>query len=176
MTLGNKEEKSKVKRKIKVLRFKPLKHLNIFPKPPSGFTGKVINEGFSVERYKNGKLHSINKPTVVAVKSGTKLWYKNGVLHRKDAPAIEYADGRKEWYLNGVKVRSFDPSQKTENDFISDYDKVTMEIEAERRRSREGYDLRSRPIFGSNKHQNSSKHEDQDPTLVRHGVSSSLYG
>ena len=35
---------------------------------------------------------------------GSKEWYLNGNLHRKDGPAIEYADGTKEWYLNGEEV------------------------------------------------------------------------
>lgn len=38
--------------------------------------------------------------------SGTKAWYKHGLLHREcDLPAIEYADGRREYYINGVLDR-----------------------------------------------------------------------
>jgi len=31
---------------------------------------------------------------------GTKTWYRNGLLHREDGPAIEHPDGTKSWYLN----------------------------------------------------------------------------
>jgi hypothetical protein len=35
-------------------------------------------------------------------KFGNKWWcLKNGLLHREDGPAIEYADGYKAWYING---------------------------------------------------------------------------
>lgn len=32
---------------------------------------------------------------------GTKLWYFNGVRHRENAPAVEYANGNKWWFMNG---------------------------------------------------------------------------
>jgi hypothetical protein len=41
---------------------------------------------------------------------GTKEWYLNGRLHRKDGPAIEYPDGRKEWYINGERHREDGPA------------------------------------------------------------------
>jgi len=30
-----------------------------------------------------------------------KAWYKNGLQHREDGPAIECTNGYKEWWLNG---------------------------------------------------------------------------
>jgi len=33
-----------------------------------------------------------------------KAWYGNGTLHRLDGPAIEYADGYKVWLVNGVTI------------------------------------------------------------------------
>ena len=30
--------------------------------------------------------------------NGTKEWYLNGLCHREDGPAIEYANGDKAWY------------------------------------------------------------------------------
>ena len=33
--------------------------------------------------------------------NGDKSWYLNGKCHREDGPAIEYANGTKAWYLNG---------------------------------------------------------------------------
>ena len=32
---------------------------------------------------------------------GNKWWCLNGLLHREDGPAIEFADGYKAWYING---------------------------------------------------------------------------
>ena len=32
---------------------------------------------------------------------GTKYWWLNGLLHRENGPAVEYASGYKYWYLNG---------------------------------------------------------------------------
>ena len=33
-------------------------------------------------------------------KYNDKHWFKNGLYHREDGPAIECADGSKIWYLN----------------------------------------------------------------------------
>ena len=32
---------------------------------------------------------------------GDKAWFLNGLKHREDGPAIEFANGTKIWYLNG---------------------------------------------------------------------------
>jgi len=31
-----------------------------------------------------------------------RYWYLNGLWHREDGPAIEYANGTREWWLNGI--------------------------------------------------------------------------
>ena len=51
--------------------------------------------------FKNGKLHRKNGPAVEYI-DGTKKWYKNGKLHRLDGPAIEWSDGTKLWYIKGT--------------------------------------------------------------------------
>lgn len=38
---------------------------------------------------------------------GTKIWWKNGIRHREDGPAVEYTNGDIEWYLYGRRY-SFD--------------------------------------------------------------------
>ncbi len=43
-------------------------------------------------------------------KFGNKYWYKNDLLHRKDGPAIEYADGEKYWWINGKLHREDGPA------------------------------------------------------------------
>ena len=35
---------------------------------------------------------------------------KNGLAHREDGPAIEWADGSKEWYINGLNHRTDGPA------------------------------------------------------------------
>ena len=64
--------------------------------------------------YKNGVLHREDAPAVVLV-DGTKEWYRNGLLHREDGPAVEKTDGTKEWYLNGLLHREDGPAvEKTD--------------------------------------------------------------
>jgi len=41
---------------------------------------------------------------------GTKRWKVNGLLHRTDGPAVEFADGRKEWLINGKRHREDGPA------------------------------------------------------------------
>lgn len=53
------------------------------------------------EKLKNGLyIHS----------SGDKVWYKNGVLHREDGPAIEFPDGGKQWRIDGNLHREDGPA------------------------------------------------------------------
>jgi hypothetical protein len=47
------------------------------------------------EELKNGRYANEN---------GTVTWFKDGVLHREDGPAVEFTDGRKYWWLNDVEL------------------------------------------------------------------------
>lgn len=49
---------------------------------------RVIKHPNGVSWFKNGLLHRDNGPAVIT-KSGTKEWYKRGKLHRTDGPAVE---------------------------------------------------------------------------------------
>ena len=51
----------------------------------------------------NGLLHREDGPACEYA-SGDKYWYLNGNRHREDGPAIEWADGSKQWYLHGEWV------------------------------------------------------------------------
>jgi len=42
--------------------------------------------------------------TVKVCDNGDKYWFLNGILHREDGPAIEWASGGKYWCLNGVHL------------------------------------------------------------------------
>jgi len=41
---------------------------------------------------------------------GTRIWYLNGLLHRHDGPAVEYADGTRAWFVNGELHRHDGPA------------------------------------------------------------------
>ncbi len=47
--------------------------------------------------------------------TSNKEWYYNGILHRIDGPAIEYANGDKEWYFEGKKHRIDGPAVEYAN-------------------------------------------------------------
>jgi hypothetical protein len=34
---------------------------------------------------------------------GTRLWYRHGLLHREDGPAVERPNGQKEYWLGGYR-------------------------------------------------------------------------
>lgn len=55
------------------------------------------------------------KKEVVFSRNGTKHWYYNERLHRKDGPAIEYANGGYEWYWNGELHRADGPAMEFYN-------------------------------------------------------------
>jgi hypothetical protein len=40
----------------------------------------------------------------------TKIYYKDGLFHREDGPAIEHANGHKAWYINGMRHREDGPA------------------------------------------------------------------
>ena len=67
------------------------------------------------EWFLNGLIHRENGPAVEYA-DGDKSWYQNGQRHREDGPALEYANGGyKAWYLNGVLHREDGPAlEKTD--------------------------------------------------------------
>ena len=68
-------------------------------------TGYVIKVNNYDDRfwYKDGVLHREDGPAVECI-NGDKAWYKNGKLHREDGPAIEWSNGDKEWFLDGKEL------------------------------------------------------------------------
>ena len=71
------------------------------------YTVKVYED--RTEWYHNGLLHRLNGPAIEYA-NGNKYWYHNGLLHREDGPASEWNDGCKEWYQNGLKHRVDGPA------------------------------------------------------------------
>ena len=49
----------------------------------------------------HGQPHRLGAPAIIT-DGGTKFWFVNGLLHREDGPAVEYANGRTEFWLNGL--------------------------------------------------------------------------
>jgi hypothetical protein len=46
--------------------------------------------------------------------NGTKVWkLPNGLLHRENGPAVEYASGNEAWYINGIKFTEQEYKYKT---------------------------------------------------------------
>ncbi len=61
----------------------------------------VDNEGI-IRWCQNGLLHRLDGPAVEWA-NGSKVWCQNGKYHRLDGPAIEYANGDKYWYIDDVE-------------------------------------------------------------------------
>lgn len=56
--------------------------------------------------FKNGKLSRDDGPAV-EMSDGSKMWMKNGHLHREnDLPAVIYSNGTQEWFKAGVMIKS----------------------------------------------------------------------
>ena len=66
------------------------------------------------EWYLNGLLHREDGPAYEYA-NGNKYWYENGQYHREDGPAIEYASGTKCWCKNGKCHREDGPAYEWAN-------------------------------------------------------------
>jgi len=56
-----------------------------------------------------GLSHRLNGPAIEWA-NGSKAWYQNGKYHRTDGPAVEYSGGTKSWYQNGKLHRTDGPA------------------------------------------------------------------
>jgi hypothetical protein len=79
--------------------------------------GLIIDKNETKFHYVNDQLHRRDGPAIEYA-DGTKIWYYLGVIHRRGGPAIEYVNGDKEWYVNGKPHRLDGPA-------------ITMEISKE---------------------------------------------
>lgn len=59
--------------------------------------------------YLNNELHRKDGPAIEFA-NGEKHWYKHGQLHRENMPACEYVSGDKFWYFNGKRHREDGPA------------------------------------------------------------------
>jgi hypothetical protein len=51
--------------------------------------------------YKNGLIHRENEPAIEWVDNG-KAWCYNGKYHKEDGPACKYASGVEIWFLDDI--------------------------------------------------------------------------
>ena len=82
---------------------------DVYIRQHSNFTGCLIDKDNDIAWYKNGLVHRENAPAIEFT-NGDKEWWLNGNYHRENGPAIERADGRKEWWLNGQVHRVDGPA------------------------------------------------------------------
>jgi hypothetical protein len=72
----------------------------------------VVVDERSTRWYKDAKckvLHRENAPAVEYA-NGSRIWCQNGQRHRIDGPAIEWWDGDKRWWQNGQRHRTDGPA------------------------------------------------------------------
>ena len=62
--------------------------------------------------YKDKEMTILHREDAPAIEwsTGGKSWFLNGKRHREDAPAIESSNGSKAWYLNGKRHREDGPA------------------------------------------------------------------
>jgi len=51
----------------------------------------------------------------VTIKHGSRYWRVDGIVHREDGPAVEWADGSKSWYIDGRLHREDGPAVEDAN-------------------------------------------------------------
>ena len=69
----------------------------------------VIRRGNRIEYYKDGLLHREDGPAII-YDSGVSYWYKFGKIHRDDGPAVDWGNGECSWYRKGLYHRENGPA------------------------------------------------------------------
>jgi hypothetical protein len=70
--------------------------------------GKIV-EGGSTFWYKNGMIHREDGPAII-LPNGTESWFLNGKLHRLDGPAVLNSYKDKEWWIDDKLHREDGPA------------------------------------------------------------------
>ena len=76
---------------------------------PNDFLKAVLLRKRYVSFYKDGLYHRSDGPAIIQA-DGSEEWHLKGKLHRTDGPAVIEANGTKEWHLNGELHRSDGPA------------------------------------------------------------------
>ena len=67
--------------------------------------GLVVDANGAKFWYKNGLYHREDGPAI-EWNNGDKVWFKNGLRHREDGPAVEWYGGMKFWYYEGILLNA----------------------------------------------------------------------
>lgn len=86
--------------------------------------GKHVNNDGSIKWYKNGLYHRVDGPAL-EYSNGDKYWFVEGELHREDGPAIEEYDLPKGYFLNGIQY------SESEYHFYKEKKKLNDSLQAE---------------------------------------------
>ena len=81
---------------------------------PKNYTGIMERANETKHWYKEGLWHREDGPAV-EFSDGEKWWYKEGKRHRVDGPAVECFDGTKQWFLHGNLHREDGPAVEFSN-------------------------------------------------------------
>lgn len=71
----------------------------------------VTREGHRFSGIDN-KLHSVGDEPAVVYADGTKWWYREGLIHRDNGPAVVHPNGAQEWWLNNQRQRTEYPDSE----------------------------------------------------------------
>ncbi len=77
----------------------------------------IIRRGSKLEYYKDGLLHRDDGPAVV-YNNGLGYWYKFGKIHRDGGPAVDWGNGEVSWYRKGVYHREDGPAVEWEGENV----------------------------------------------------------
>lgn len=80
--------------------------------PKERLHGRIEKDG-AIIWYKDGILHHLEEPAILW-DDGSYQWYHNGLIHRNNAPAAE-SHGNKYWYQHGKRHRLDGPAVEFEN-------------------------------------------------------------
>jgi hypothetical protein len=72
-------------------------------------TPQTDDDGLRVWRNSEGLLHREDGPAVEYA-NGTRMWYLNNQRHREDGPAVEWVSGTRMWCRNGQLHRESGPA------------------------------------------------------------------
>ena len=68
-------------------------------------TIEIKIEDDAIRYYKSGLLHREDGPAV-EFNNGDKFWYINGKRHREDGPAVILSNGDEDYWINGKFIKS----------------------------------------------------------------------
>ena len=71
----------------------------------SDITGTYCDIYGNIYTYVDGMFHSTNDEPAITMVNGDKHWYKHGVQHRENKPAIIFVDKPCEYYYNGERIK-----------------------------------------------------------------------